>query len=110
MSSSDAKLKVFPATELPSYGEPVSPDEMQAWRVYFALQYLDRDLLVPRLYPLIFLGHDLDGGRRNMRFFQDFDSYRARVRYANKDEEVRRFTQAAARIQVSPDCTGPYRA
>jgi len=65
----------------------VSPDEMQAGRVYFALQYLDRDLLVPHLYPLIFLGHDLDNDQRDIRFFQHFDSYMAGVRYANHSEE-----------------------
>lgn len=79
-------VKVFPATELPPYGEPVSPDEMQPGRVYFALQYQDPDLLVPNVYPLIFLGHDLDGDRRNMRFFQDFDSYRAGLRYESRSE------------------------
>jgi len=80
-------VKVFPATEIPSYGEPVCPDEMQAGRVYFALQYSDPDLLCPHLYPLIFLGCDLDGNRRNLRFFQDFNSYRAGVRYASHGEE-----------------------
>jgi hypothetical protein len=73
--------KVFPSTELPSYAEPVSPDQMQVGRVYFALHYSDPDLLVPYLYPLIFLGCDLDGSQRNMRFFQHFDSYRDGVRY-----------------------------
>jgi hypothetical protein len=80
-------MKVFPATELPPYSEPVLPSEMQVGRVYFALQYLDRDLLVPHLYPLIFLGDDLDGNPRNMRFFQDFDSYSAGVRYASRGQE-----------------------
>src|ERR1700742_3326780 len=69
-------VKTFPATELPPYAEPISSEEMQAGRVYFAVQFLDRDLLVPHLYPLIFLGLDLDGESRNMRYFQDFDSYR----------------------------------
>jgi hypothetical protein len=82
-----AYVKVFPATELPPYGEPMSPDEMQVGRVYFALQYLGADLLVPHLYPLIFIGVDLDGDRKNMRFFQDFDSYRAGVRYGSHSGE-----------------------
>lgn len=80
-------VKTFPATELMPYAEPVSPQEMQDGRVYFALQFLDRDLLVPHLYPLIFLGHDLDGESRNLRYFQDFESYVAGVRYGRHDEE-----------------------
>ena len=80
-------VKTFPATELPPYAEPILPEDMQEGRVYFALQFLDRDGLVPHLYPLFFLGNDLDGDTRNMRFFQDFDSYIAGVRYGGHREE-----------------------
>ena len=80
-------VKSFPATELKSYAEPASPDEMHHGRVYFVLQFMDRDLLVPHLYPLIFLGHDLDGDKRNLRYFQDFESYIAGVRYGSHGEE-----------------------
>ena len=80
-------VKTFPATELPPYGEPISPQEMQEGRVYFALQFLDRDGLVPHLYPLIFLGNDLDGDSKSLRFFQYFDSYIAGVRYGRHREE-----------------------
>jgi hypothetical protein len=84
--------KVFPATELPPYAEPVSPAEMHEGRVYFALQYLDQGLLVPHLEPVIFLGIDLDGESRKDRYFQDFDSYRAGVRYGeHSDSELARF-------------------
>jgi hypothetical protein len=74
-------VKTFPATELISYAEPVLPRETHEGRVYFAVQFLDRDLLVRNLYPLIFLGHDLDSGSGNLRYFQYFDSYIAGVRY-----------------------------
>lgn len=80
-------VKTFPATELPPYAEPVSPQEMQEGRVYFALQFLDRDLLVPHLYPLIFLGTDLDGESENLRVFQHFNSYIARARYDTHSEQ-----------------------
>jgi len=80
-------VKTFPATELPPYIEPVSPQDMQKGRVYFSVQFLDRNLLVPRLYPLIFLGHDLDGDSTNLRYFQDFDSYLAGERYGKHGEE-----------------------
>lgn len=80
-------MKIFPSTELPSYAEPASPDQMQVGCIYFALLYSDPDLLVPNLYPLMFLGHDLDGAPRNMRFFQHFDSYRDGVRYGRHAPE-----------------------
>ena len=80
-------VKTFPATELMPYAEPILPQEMQEGRVYFALQFFDHDLLVPHLYPLIFLGHDLDGDSKNLRYFQDFDSYTAGIRYDTKTDE-----------------------
>jgi hypothetical protein len=80
-------LKTFPATELKPYAEPVSPQEMHVGRVYFALQFSGRGLLVPHLYPLIFLGHDLDSDSTNLRYFQDFDSYLAGVRYGTQGQE-----------------------
>jgi hypothetical protein len=52
----------------------------------FALQFSERNLLVPRLEPWIFLGQDLDGDSRNKRYFQDFDSYCAGLRYAEQGE------------------------
>lgn len=79
--------KTFPATELKPYAEPVSPDGLKRGRVYFSLQYLDSDLLVPVLQPLIFLGYDLDGDDPRLRFFQDFDSFRAGIRYSKRTEE-----------------------
>jgi len=79
-------LQTFPATELKPYAEPVSPHEMEEGRVYFAVQFSERNLLVPRLEPWIFLGQDLDGDSRNKRYFQDFDSYCAGLRYAEQGE------------------------
>lgn len=60
---------------------------MREGRVYFAVQFSDRGLLVPHMYPLIFLGHDLDRDSRGLRYFQDFDSYIAGVRYGKHGEE-----------------------
>ena len=79
--------RTFPATKLKSYAKPVSGADMKQGRVYFALQFEDPDLLVPVLQPLIFLGYDLDGKNTNLRWFQDFDSYRAGVRYENGSAE-----------------------
>jgi len=85
------KLKTFPARELQTYAEPVSPDAMQVGRVYFALQYEDPDLLVPRLYPMIFLGFDLDGGKVGRRYFQHFDSFREGVQHGTTGQEPGHF-------------------
>jgi hypothetical protein len=83
-------IKTFPATELKPGSEPVSSDQMQEWRVYFALQFADPDLLVPVLYPLIFLGY-LDSDDPSLRFFQSLDSFIDGVRYSTRTDEQTEF-------------------
>jgi hypothetical protein len=84
-------VKTFPATELKPYAEPVMPEQTQKGRVYFGLHFLDDDFLVPTLQPLIFLGC-LDSDDPSRRFFQDFDSFRAGVRFSTRsDEDSRHF-------------------
>jgi hypothetical protein len=72
-------IKVFPRTEVKPYGEPVEPGEMKVGRVYFALHYLDEAGLVPTIQPLIFIGYDDENPK--LRVFQDYESFRAGVRY-----------------------------
>lgn len=86
--------RIFPATKLKSGAEPVSAVDMKQRRVYFALQFEDPDLLVPVLQPLLFLGYNLDRQNPDLRWFQDFDSYRAGVRYENGDPQERSSFQA----------------
>lgn len=68
-------MKTYPATELKSYAEPVTPKDMKEGRVYFAVQFLDTDLLVPVLEPFIFIGWNLDGSDADLRFFQTLNRW-----------------------------------
>ncbi len=79
--------KIFPATELKPFGEPVTPEQMKKGRVYFALHYLDEDMFVPIVHPMVFLGWNLAGDGPGLRYFQDFDSFRAGIRYPTRTEE-----------------------
>jgi hypothetical protein len=83
-------IKTYPATELKPYAEPVSSDQMQEGRVYFSLMFADPDMLVPVLYPLIYLGH-LDSDDPSLRVFQNFDSFIDGVRYSTHTDEQTEF-------------------
>ena len=83
--------ETFPATQLKPYAEPVGPSAMKVGRVYFSVEFLDHDLLVPVLQPLIFLGFNLNGRNPSLRFFQNFDSFRSGVRYPGTNEDVHDF-------------------
>lgn len=87
-------MKTFPATQLKPYAEPVTAREAQPGRVYFALQYVEPDLLVPTLEPLIFLGWNLEGDDPDARFFQSFDSFVAGIRYRSRKEDDWQYFQA----------------
>jgi hypothetical protein len=71
----------FPGRELKPYAEPVSEDSLVPGQVYFAVQFLDPEMLVPTFEPLVFLGHEVEKSGPGRRFlFQDAASHRAGVR------------------------------
>ena len=50
----------FEAPKLKEYAEPVSATELREGDVYFALNYVDCDLLVPVVETVVFIGRDLE--------------------------------------------------
>lgn len=77
--------------ELPTYAEPVKAETLEIGETYFAVQYLDEELLVPILETLI-LTDRKDGGDEGSVFrFQDLDSYRAGVRHGSTEADSATF-------------------
>ncbi len=70
----------FEARELKEYAEPVTAAELQGGRVYFAVQFLDEQMLVPTVEPFVFLGKNLRTGDVDRLYFQCFESYSRGVR------------------------------
>ena len=63
------------------FAEPVSTENLQVDRVYFAVQFLDADMLVPVLEPLIYLGRNVPGTEQGRLCFQTFESHLQGVRF-----------------------------
>lgn len=57
--------------------------ELSEEKVYFTLQYLDENLLVPIIQTLVYLGKNLDGEGSDLYYFQDIDSYQDGGGYPN---------------------------
>jgi hypothetical protein len=74
----------FPARELKPYAEPVSPEALSEGRVYFAVQFIDGELLIPTVEP-------------PGLYFQDAESYHAGVRVGSGDENEKHATVYAQR-------------
>ena len=77
----------FEARELKSYAEPVKSDDLQIGSTYFAVNFVDIDMLIPEFRPIVFIGRDLEADDRRKVYFQDFDSYAAGVRFNGAPEE-----------------------
>jgi len=50
----------FEAREIKPYGEPVSASSLKVGDVYFSVQFVDRDTLLPNMETWVFLGRRLD--------------------------------------------------
>jgi hypothetical protein len=76
----------FEGRDLEPDEQPVSSTELLEGAVYFAVNYVDEELLFPIIRTLVFVGRDLDPEDRGQVYFQDIESYREGVRYG--DEEI----------------------
>ena len=73
--------------ELPPFAEPISAAALKEGSVYFAVQFLDDDLLTPVMEALVFLGKNLGSEDMDQLHFQDAESYRDGVRSGSADAE-----------------------
>ena len=86
----------FEARDLPPHAEPVSAGELVVGNVYFAVQYLDQQRLIPTWEPLVFLGRDLEPEDSGQLYFQDAESHYAGARYEDENSEGAVFYQQAS--------------
>jgi len=66
--------------EIKPYAEPVTQEELTEGEVYFFVTYADRNLLVPDVAAMVFLGRDLKPGDSGIAYFQDALSYHNGIR------------------------------
>jgi len=69
----------FEGRDLKNYVEPVSASELREGEVYFAVNYVDNEMLVPIMEPLVFIGRNLESGDVSRVYFQDVESRREGV-------------------------------
>lgn len=82
----------FEGRELKEYAEPVSANELREGEVYFAVNYVDDEMLVPTMETIVFIGRNLEKGDEGQVYFQDIESQRAGVSYdCESDDGPARF-------------------
>ena len=72
---------VFESRALSPYAKPVETQELSVGSIYFFLNYLDTDMLIPTLEPMVFIGRNLEPNDVGEVYFQDVASYREGIRY-----------------------------
>ncbi|MGB0037072.1 MAG: hypothetical protein WBP79_16515 [Candidatus Acidiferrales bacterium] len=71
----------FEERELKPYAETVPPDGLEVGTVYFAVNFIDDEMLIPIVEPKVFIGRNLNPEQGDYLYFQDIDSYRQGVRF-----------------------------
>jgi hypothetical protein len=100
---------IFESRELKPWADFVPISDLKVGAVYFHLLYLDDDMLIPEMEPLIFIGRNLHADDVDRVYFQDLDSYGEGRRYDDKSETPPD-TQDEVLIQSFPEKTGQVSA
>ena len=91
----------FEERVLKPYAEPISFGELRQGAIYFSVSYVDDQLLMPTVEPLIYIGDNLDAGDvGRVSYFQDASSYRRGVRHnsPSKEGEATFFTASEGKM------------
>jgi hypothetical protein len=86
---------LFDGRELKPYAEPVAATSLRVGGVYFSVQYVDEDMLIPLVEAWVFAGKGLDPEDTEAHFyFEDVESYLAGMRYRTATDENATFQLA----------------
>jgi hypothetical protein len=75
----------FEGRSLKPYAEPVTSIDLKEGFTYFAVNFVDEDMLIPSLEPIVFVGRNLDPDDIDQVYFQDFESYRSGIRFGSRE-------------------------
>jgi hypothetical protein len=73
----------FEGRDVNSLADYVDARDLIQGETYFTVQFLDEQMLVPELRPLVFIGENLEPGDSGVLYFQDAASHGAGMRYGD---------------------------
>lgn len=86
----------FEGRELSRYAKPVAGHALRVGTTYFSLTYLDVEMHIPLLEPLVFIGRNLREGDVSRLYFQDAESFRRGIAFDSTDDEAQPITSSSA--------------
>ena len=99
----------FEGRDINSSAEYVDARELIQGETYFTVQFVDDQMLVPELHPLVFIGENLEPGDSDVLYFQDAASHAGNDRGASHhvqpgvtDGEIRTRATSERRERSAP--------
>lgn len=68
-------MPIFPERAVPESGNPITPEHLRLGGHYFRVSFVDSDMCVPEMIPLVFIGRGQASQSAKKFVFQDFYSY-----------------------------------
>jgi hypothetical protein len=78
----------FDGRELKSYAEHVCSSDLKQGATYYALLYVDSEMLTPMIETLVFIGKNLEPDDIDQAYFQDLNSFQQGVTYNWETEDA----------------------
>ena len=76
----------FEERELPTHAVRASPAKLKEGSVYFSLNFIDREMLIPVMEAWVYVGRNLEPEDHGKLYFQDIESYRRGISYQTARE------------------------
>lgn len=70
----------FDKREIPPYAQPIPSDQLIEGETYFHVLYADRDMKIPMISSLVYIGKNHGDDEVSTLYFQDARSYRTGMR------------------------------
>ena len=73
--------------ELQPHAISITKEQLVPESTYYFLNYVDGEMLIPTLEPVVFVGKNFEAGDEHAVYFQDIGSFREGVRYSSSDPD-----------------------
>jgi carboxypeptidase family protein len=86
--------------ELKTYAEPISADELKKGSIYFFVNFVDEEMLIPTMDTVVYIGENLELGDEDRVYFQDIDSFNRGVRYDGEGDGEHALFQTGSKHEI----------
>jgi hypothetical protein len=91
----------FEARELKPYAEPIAASALKEEGIYFFVNFVDEEMLVPTMTTVVYIGENLDSDDENQVYFQDIDSFNRGVRYGDEADSDSALFQKGSKSELN---------